>query len=247
MTIRCKKPFRLCLASSISHVKNWRSTFLGFSSYGTQVSYCCCCLLFGDFVVSHPRRQHRCLRSMDSYHWIRIGYFKEHLRHSLFALFGRSPLEWGIWSGRKRSEASFGFLPSTRLSSSSEGRGLTTFVFVLFLASSSPTRTLYLLAFSKLCFPINSVFLLEYGKLHKSELEAKAWRVTVHDSSSVRNWSAFNDCHADDSLACKWWSEMVPLAIDVLERDSLTSWHAFARLFLPQCKHLDSLLHTLLM
>ena len=35
-TIQCKKPFRLCLASSISHVKNWRSTFLGFSSYGTQ-------------------------------------------------------------------------------------------------------------------------------------------------------------------------------------------------------------------
>ena len=36
VTIRCKKFFRLCLASSISHVKNRRSTFLGFSSYGTQ-------------------------------------------------------------------------------------------------------------------------------------------------------------------------------------------------------------------
>ena len=36
VTIRCKKSFRLCLASSISHVKNRRSTFLGFSSYGTQ-------------------------------------------------------------------------------------------------------------------------------------------------------------------------------------------------------------------
>jgi len=34
-----KKPFRLCLASSISHVKNRRSMFLGFSSYGTQFSY----------------------------------------------------------------------------------------------------------------------------------------------------------------------------------------------------------------
>jgi len=36
MTIRCKKLFRLCLASSISHVKNRRSTFLGFNSYRTQ-------------------------------------------------------------------------------------------------------------------------------------------------------------------------------------------------------------------
>ena len=36
VTIRCKKSFRLSLASSISHVKNWRSTFLGFSSYGIQ-------------------------------------------------------------------------------------------------------------------------------------------------------------------------------------------------------------------
>ena len=34
-----EKPFRLCLASSISHVKNRRSMFLGFSSYGTQFSY----------------------------------------------------------------------------------------------------------------------------------------------------------------------------------------------------------------
>jgi len=32
-------PFRLCLASSISHVKNRRSTFLGFSLYGTQFPY----------------------------------------------------------------------------------------------------------------------------------------------------------------------------------------------------------------
>ena len=31
-----QKTFRLCLANSISHVKNRRSTFLGFSSYGTQ-------------------------------------------------------------------------------------------------------------------------------------------------------------------------------------------------------------------
>ena len=31
-----KKPFRLCLVSSISYVKNRRSTFLSFNSYGTQ-------------------------------------------------------------------------------------------------------------------------------------------------------------------------------------------------------------------
>ena len=34
--LRCKKLFRLCLASSISHVKNQRSMFFGFSSYGTK-------------------------------------------------------------------------------------------------------------------------------------------------------------------------------------------------------------------
>ena len=39
VTIRCRKPFHLCLASSISHVKNLRSTFLGVSSYRTQFPY----------------------------------------------------------------------------------------------------------------------------------------------------------------------------------------------------------------
>ena len=47
MTIRCRKPYRSCLASSISHLGNRRSTFLGVTSYGIQ--FPCLSIIPNDF------------------------------------------------------------------------------------------------------------------------------------------------------------------------------------------------------